>query len=132
VPAITLAVHGAPELSAALKLAGARAVPVMTTALYEEMALVLVDSKAIVPVGKTGALLNSATILPPEVEGTVVKVTVGYGGAASKYALIVHNMPSIKHPTKPGTRSHYLSDPMAAHVRGMESRLAERIASILE
>lgn len=130
-PTIGFAIKGTPELIDALKLAGARAVPVMSMALYEEMALVLADSKAIVPVGKTSSLLNSATILPPELDGTVVKVTVGYGGAASKYALIVHNMPSIMHPTKPGTRSHYLSDPMAAHVVGMEARLAERIAEIL-
>lgn len=121
---------GTPELMRVLTLGGERAVPVMSTALYEEMLEVLAESMRIVPVD-TGVLRSSAAILPPEISGTLVKITVGYGGAASKYALRVHDMPSIRNPTKPGTQSHYLSDPMTARVPLMESRLAERIAMIL-
>jgi hypothetical protein len=78
-------------------------------------------------VGKTGNLKASGTVQPPQLTYTGVKIVLGYGGAASIYAPIVHNMPRIMHPTKPGTKSHFLSDPLKAALPNMESRLAERI-----
>jgi hypothetical protein len=94
----TVTVRGANEFEAVMKRAGDRAIPSISQALFAELTLVMLESQHL-----------------------------GYGGAASIYAPIVHNMPRIMHPTKPGTKSHFLSDPLKAALPNMESRLAERI-----
>jgi hypothetical protein len=123
---------GVDVLEAALRSAGDRAPDVLEIVLVQEMQLVMVDSKEIVPVGKTGNLKASGTILQPQRDGVGgVTLILGYGGAASVYAPIVHNMPFIRHPTKPGTKSHFLSDPLTAHLPSLESRLASRIGDLI-
>jgi hypothetical protein len=55
---------------------------------------------------------------------------MGYGGAASDYALIVHNGPE-RNWTKSGTKSHFLSDPLQAAVPRIGDGIARRIGKLL-
>jgi hypothetical protein len=53
---------------------------------------VMRDSRPLVPV-VTGTLRSSATVDPPVITGDQVVVSMGYGGAAKRYAFKVHENP---------------------------------------
>lgn len=96
-------------------------------ALYEEQQLLFRKSQKQVPF-RFGVLKGSGRIMEPAVRGTNVDVESGYGGAASKYAEIVHN--SDRMSFRNGKKAHYLSDPLEEAKVGMEGRLLKRIAKI--
>lgn len=98
--------------------------------LMESAQLVMRESQRQVPV-RDGFLKASATIKDPKFSNGFVKVTMGYGGAAAKYAWYVHQSPYEKNWTKPGTKSHFLSDPLQAASVEISARLARRIGAIL-
>jgi len=61
---------------------------------------ILNESKKIVPVD-TGTLRNSGKVEGPKVDSDSVEVEITYGGAASKYAGVIHEDMSLDHsPTK--------------------------------
>lgn len=128
----SITVLGADQLEAVLATAGPKAMIALRLTLVEFMTDVMAASQEIVPVGKTGNLKASGQVAPPEIDESSVKVTAGYGGAASAYALIVHNMPeNLKHPTKPGTHGHFLIDPLTKMLPGLEVRLAVKIEGMM-
>ena len=45
-----------------------------------------------------GTLRASGTVLPPKVSGTGVEVVAGFGGAASDYAVVVHERLDVSRP----------------------------------
>ena len=93
----------------------------MTRALVLEAERVMTISKRdFVPVD-LGTLRGSGHVAPPEISGTRVTVTLGYGGAASAYALIQHERTDFHHTVG---QSHYLSTPVKAAAAGMGQRLA--------
>lgn len=75
-----------------LELAQANAVKDMAAAMYREANYVMRKSVETVPVDY-GVLRGSATVTKPNVKGTVIDLNFGYGGAASAYALAVHENP---------------------------------------
>jgi hypothetical protein len=113
-----------------LGMARANVAKIVGQALTEEASLVMRKSQQQVPV-KDGFLKASGEILPPKFSYGFVKVTMGYGGAASHYALYVHNSPYEKHWTKSGTKSHFLSDPLTDQIPQIESTLIKRIGRIM-
>lgn len=67
--------------------------PALGAALFVEAEDIMGESKEnFVPVD-FGTLRSSGHVQPPVVDGTVVEVAMGYGGAAAKYAAAVHENP---------------------------------------
>jgi hypothetical protein len=116
-------------------------------------------SQHMVPV-ETGTLKSSGQVGEPERLGGVwIRVQMGYGDAASKYALAVHEIPppmgSNFGTVQPGEERHmvvggrrarhgadigkpgsqtwkYLERPFLAKAQGMEFRLAKRLRAEIE
>lgn len=125
-----IAMTGAEALTAALGKGRAETAKIVGQALMEEARLVMKESVKQVPVDD-GFLKASAEVLPPKFSMGFVKITMGYGGAAAAYALYVHNSPYEKNWTKSGTKSHFLSDPLAAAVPHISMTLQKRIGKIM-
>lgn len=75
-----------------LELAQANAPKDLSAAMYKEGSYILRKSVEVVPVD-FGVLRGSATITLPKTKGTMIELTFGYGGAASAYALAIHENP---------------------------------------
>lgn len=125
----TIRLAGMEALQAALRHAGTQAPRVVGEALMAEARLMLRDSLNEVPV-KDAILKASGQVLPPIITGSRVVVKLGYGGAASAYALYQHNAPAGLNYTKPGSKSHYLSDPVQAAIPRLQAQLAVRIGRL--
>lgn len=90
----------------------------------------------IVPVD-LGTLRASKTITGPDMSGDRIEVTIGYGGAASAYAVAIHETPSEHDPPSwegttvdfkvKGTGRKYLERSLNEAMKGMSDRIAERI-----
>lgn len=98
-------------------------------ALLEEARVIMRKSLEEVPV-RDGILKASATVEVPVKNGRMIVVRLGYGGAAAAYALYQHNAPDGWNYTKPGSKSHFLSDPVQAAVPNVRRNLERRIARI--
>lgn len=85
-------IEGLQRLDAILERAGQQAVPLLTGAIWREANYLMGKSIEHVPV-MDGVLRAGAIVLRPEVSGTRIRVRFGYGGAASAYALTVHENP---------------------------------------
>ena len=97
----------------------------LANAMYVEAELIMTDSKVnYVPVGLTGQLRNSGTVLPAEIKNNQVSVILGYGGASAPYAAKVHESP----PTWGQGKNKYLSKPLNKASAGMTQRLSDAIA----
>jgi len=98
-------------------------------AVYQEANEIFNESQRVVPV-RFGILAASGHVTAPTVHNDYVETTIGYGGAASAYALIVHERVygakgKIWH--KRPTKAKYLSDPVNEAARGIEERLSRRM-----
>jgi hypothetical protein len=82
-----------------------------------------ISQRDYVPV-KDGILKGSAFVNPVEREGDELSVTIGYGGAASAYALRQHEEAGYKH--KVGSWK-YLELPLRAAIPGMAERIAAKV-----
>lgn len=80
---------GFPELRAALEQAGSLATQALASGMVVEMLAVIRKATTYVP-ANTGTLKASGTVLPPEIKGTRIVVTAGFGNAAANYAIWVH------------------------------------------
>lgn len=120
---------GADKLAALLARGGAEAVPALAQALAEEAQLMFRDSQRLVP-RDTGTLAASGQVLPAEINGDEVSVTLGYGGAASDYALIVHEDPKARHTG--GRQFKYLEVPVLRRIPKLNDTLRRRVERILK
>lgn len=96
-------------------------------ALYEEANRIFNLSQALVPVD-TGTLRSSGQVALPEQSSRGTSVTIGYGGAASGYAVYVHERLDLNHPN--GGQAKFLEEPVMAAVDGIAARLADTLDSI--
>ena len=94
--------------------------PVIAGSLNEIGDEIMVVSDRQVPYDVTN-LQKSGKNYGPEIRGSEVTVTLGYGGAGMAYALAVHETPSAYDPPswvgkdvqfRHGRKAHYLSDPV--------------------
>lgn len=129
-------VRGTAELKRILDAAPARATHALASALYAEALEIMAASQRQVPV-RYGILKASGHVTPPEISGEKMSVTLGYGGAASSYSIIVHER-VYRH--KPGvgqvkirhddpTKAKFLEDPINEHLGSMPRHLAQRTAA---
>lgn len=97
----------------------------LAAALYVEGELIMTESKqSRVPVD-TGTLRASGRVQQPKISGENVTVTLGYGGAASAYALIQHEATWFNHPGQ--GRAKYLEGPVKARAHVIGRNVARRI-----
>ena len=121
---IKVTVLGKRELAARLKLAIANAPIRVGQAMREEGETIMTRSKRdFVPVD-FGILRASGFVDGPEIKGDIATVTLGYGGAASAYALIQHERMEYHHTVG---QAKYLEQPVNEAVRGFSQRIAKRI-----
>jgi len=99
----------------------------VSQALFLEANRIMGESKAIVPVD-TGTLKKSGTVFPPDTKGTTVEVTMGYGGAASAYAVIQHERLDFHHPGQ--GQAKYLEQPVMDAAKGLGGRIAAKLRGI--
>lgn len=89
-------ISGTDELRRALRKVGELADQALPAAMVDEQEAVISDAKGRTPVD-TGVLRSSGTVLPPNVSGSRVEVDAGFGGAAAKYAIPVHERLGAHH-----------------------------------
>ena len=121
---LKVTVLGKRELAARLKLAIVNAPIRVGQAMREEGETIMTRSKRdFVPVD-FGILRASGFVDGPEIKGDIATVTLGYGGAASAYALIQHERMEYHHTVG---QAKYLEQPVNEAVRGFSQRVAKRI-----
>ncbi len=129
-------IMGGDALRARMTEAGVRAPLLLGRALYQEAELIMTRAKRMTPVGGApyspndphpGNLRASGTVLPPEVVGTSVLVTLGFGGAASAYAHRQHEEGSFRHHVG---EAKFLEKPVLEAAPGIGLRLAPRMQGL--
>tara|TARA_R110000803_G_scaffold141929_2_gene208316 strand:+ start:3044 stop:3436 length:393 start_codon:yes stop_codon:yes gene_type:complete len=125
---ITIELVGAEDLAKILASAGAKAVPALKQALTEEAQIVFRDSQRLVPVD-TGTLRRSGIIIPVRERGNLIEVAMGYGGAASSYALRQHENLQYRH--KKGQQAKYLETPLFSRANKLLGNIKRRMERIL-
>jgi hypothetical protein len=97
-------------------------------ALYQEGQHIMTRSKSeFVPVD-TGTLRASGQVTLPRQESGRVVVELGYGGAASAYALVQHERMDFHHPVG---QAKYLEQPVNEAAAGFGQRIASRIGRMM-
>lgn len=109
-------------------------------AIYHEANIEMTEAKRRCPRSPGGGTLRaSGHVQDPEYLGTNISVTLGFGGAASDYAVAVHEHLSEHSPpswrgkedldwTIPGTGPKFLEGPLKESKPFMAARIAKRIA----
>ena len=92
--------------------------------LYASGVAIMGKAQEIVPLD-LGPLRASGTVLPPEISGNTISVTLGFGGAAEAYAWRQHEDLTYKHA--PGRQAKYLEQPMMAEEPNIMGRVVEAI-----
>lgn len=115
---------GMEKLQRLLVAGGRPAVQAVGKALYEEALEAFDKSQDVVPVD-TGVLRSSGNVDAPKWSGDSVSVDISYGGAASQYAMIVHESLEARHAA--GKSAKYLETPVVQQTDGMSSRIAEKV-----
>jgi len=97
-------------------------VVIVRTLVHEAELIMTASKQQYVPVD-TGALRASGFIEPPVPTANGARITMGFGGSAAPYAMLVHEDLTKRH--KVG-QAKYLEIPFRARVQGMRAVLAMR------
>ena len=100
----------------------------MGQVLNEEAQLIFRDSQRLVPV-ETGVLRASGQIVAPRKKGSKWEVVIGYGGAASSYALEQHENLAYRH--KEGKTAKYLEIPARQRANNAAQSIKNRLKRII-
>lgn len=92
-------------------------------ALYAEAEIEMTEAKRRTPVD-TGALRASGTVQPPNAQGARIAVTMGFGGAAAPYAVVVHENLEAFHRVG---QAKFLESTLRESAPYMAERIARRI-----
>ncbi len=122
-PQMTFVMAGAEALKARL-LSLAQSIPQqVAAALYQEAEIEMTEAKARTPVD-TGTLRDSGHVNLPQLVGGEVSVTMGFGGAASAYAVIVHEDLEAIHTSG---QAKFLESVLQESAPYLAERIAKRI-----
>ncbi len=116
-------ITGMAQLNRNLRRAGPLALAALAQAAVQEQEQMITEAKQQTPV-ETGTLRASGTVKPPQISGTGVTVDAGFGGAASHYAIYVHEIMSNQHPVG-GPK--FLERPFLARIPQMGVGLARGV-----
>ena len=132
-------IEGLDKLETRLKKSGVNAAKELAGGLLVEGNIIMTQAKRITPVAPGGGTLRSSgQVKPPVIKRTSATVILGFGGAASDYALAVHEFPSKFSPASwkgktslnwnaAGTGAKFLEQPVKAAASGFGQRLARHI-----
>lgn len=120
--AIEIRITGIEAVNARLAVLAEQHRDAAVAALREEAETIMTTSKRLVPVD-TGVLRESGFVDAVD-EG----VRLAYGGAASGYAIYVHENLEARHPVG---QAKYLEQPVLEALPGLAGRVAAVIRSIL-
>lgn len=132
--AFTMEIQGMDRLVAWLLTAPQNAIYGIEKGLYKRALAIMERSQQIVPVGGAptsprdpapGTLKASGVVELPVTEGTVVSVSLGYGGAASAYAFRQHEDLTYRH--KAGQEAKYLERPIMEDEPNILPAIAEAL-----
>lgn len=130
-------ITGDRELRARIRAAGPQGIQVLARVLRDASLLAFRESQQQVP-HADGILAGSGVLNPPVISGNSVKITMGYGGAASKYAARQHEDESLNHPdprnpqkSRPQGKAKYLEDPVREASQRIEAQLRARVAQMM-
>lgn len=128
--------EGLDELQKRLKKSGDDAVRDLARGLTVEAEQIMTEAKRRTPVDQ-GTLRGSGHVRAPHIRGTRAEVVLGFGGAASAYALAVHEHPSRHSPPSwrgktinwnaAGTGPKFLEGPVNEAGRGFGNRVARHL-----
>lgn len=93
--------------------------------VYAEASAIMLTAKRRVPLDQ-GTLRASGIVNQPVVFGTSWSLTMGFGGAASAYALIQHENLTFNH--RAGRSAKYLENPVIEDLGFFQDNLAKRVA----
>lgn len=141
-PSVVLDLKGTKQMQGRIRNLTRKIPDAAGTALYLEAEHILRDSKDnYVPVDE-GTLRDFGHVTKPERSGLDITLKIVYGGAASPYALAIHEHPSKYSPpswqgkeinfSPQGRGPKYLEKPFNEALPGMSARLAKRISDSLE
>lgn len=115
--------NGVRQMQAKLKSLPEEKEKAILRALRTEAEVEMTESKKRCPVD-TGVLRASGHVQPAEVHGKVFSVTMGYGGAASAYAVRQHEELDYHHEVG---QAKFLESVLMESVPYMAERIAARI-----
>ena len=118
-----LVVTGLSELQQALKALGLNMLVEAGNALRAEGELIVTEAKRRTPV-LTGVLRDSGHPIGPEIDGRSVSVKLTFGGAASGYAIFVHENVAAHHHVG---QSKFLESAVLEAAPYLAGRVARRI-----
>src|SRR5581483_3232082 len=124
----SITIKGQDQLAAALAQAGPLAMEALKSAMVQEQEQVMAEAKKLCPVD-TGVLRASGTVLPPAETGMSAEVVAGFGGAASAYAVPVHERMGVHHPTG---QAKFLEQPFLERAATLPAKLAAKVAAAFE
>lgn len=135
--AFNINMMGADAMIRLLSKAPAEALQHLGIALYEEALEIIAEGQNYLTPVDHGTLAGSGTVLPPEMNGNKIGVTLGYGGPASAYAMYVHELlesPSGKaiNWSKSGSGAKYLENPTRKAIPEIERRIFRKLNKILK
>ena len=138
---VVVSVLGGDALRRALAASVPRLQMALDRAIYAEANNILSDAKKRTPVD-TGTLRASGYVTLPQPSGAGSRVEAGFGGAAKKYAAVVHErvyrtisegeyelLVPVAHD--PGTGAKFLESAVSAAQGGMAERIGARVARSL-
>lgn len=103
---VKAAMRGASEMYGVLRKISAKFPDRVAASIYKRGQVIMTKSKRLCPVASDGGELRaSGQVHAPVRKGRNISVTLSYGGAASAYAIAVHETPSDYDP--PSWRSMY-------------------------
>ena len=130
---ITFTMEGLDQLTRRLDKSGKLSAQAMAGPLFLEAGLIMTKAIKLTPVD-VGTLQTSGKVQRPKITRTTATVTLGFGGAASAYALAVHEHPSKHSPpswdegasfTSGGPK--YLERPVKEARKGFGRRVARHL-----
>lgn len=124
-PVISIELMGDEKLANLLSSKSTQeAISLLAKALHEEAWIIMGESQRRVPVD-TGTLRRSRAVLPPRMVGGNIEIEMGYGGAASGYAMDQHENPNYRHSN--GHTWKYLEAPVREYMPVLELSLSRRL-----
>ena len=132
-------IEGLDKLNLRLKKSAAGAAKELAGGLLVEGNLIMTAAKKLTPVAPGGGTLRSSGhVQPAVIKRTSASVEMGFGGAASDYALAVHEFPSKYNPPSwkgktslnwnaAGTGAKFLEKPANEAKKGFGQRIARHI-----
>lgn len=127
---------GLDKVQSLMAKGGTVGVDVLTDVLRDDSLIAFRNSQRMTP-HADGPLRGSGVVQPPSVTGSSVEILLGYGGAASAYALYQHENLDLRHPdptnphSDPKGQAKYLETPVRDQTKGLAGRLRAELESRL-